>query len=76
VISYDTGVSRAVDPKEFARLANDPNAGTGGATYTPPAGMGGPAAQPQAGGRGGDVGRGAASPAPAGTSAGAPFGRR
>ncbi|KEF34192.1 twitching motility protein pilT [Deinococcus sp. RL] len=43
VISYETGVSRAVDPKEFARLANDPNAGVGGATYTPPAAPAAPA---------------------------------
>lgn len=47
VISYETGVARAVDPKEFARLANDPNAGVGGATYTPPAAPAAPApAQP------------------------------
>ncbi|WP_104991597.1 type IV pilus twitching motility protein PilT [Deinococcus sp. NW-56] len=47
VISYETGVARAVDPKEFARLANDPNAGVGGATYTPPTAPAAPApAQP------------------------------
>ena len=31
VISFDTGVERAVDSKEFARLANDPSIGTGAA---------------------------------------------
>lgn len=47
VISYETGVARAVDPKEFARLANDPNAGVGGASYTPPTAPAAPApAQP------------------------------
>ncbi|EYB67396.1 twitching motility protein [Deinococcus phoenicis] len=82
VISYDTGVERAVDPKEFARLANDPNAGTGGATYTAPAG-GGYAAQPQGAGssvgrdgtgRGGDLGRTATSVTP--PAGGTSFGRR
>ncbi|WP_102128105.1 type IV pilus twitching motility protein PilT [Deinococcus planocerae] len=51
VITYDTGVERAVDPKEFARLANDPTAGVGAAAgYAPPAGAGG-GATPQAAGR-------------------------
>ncbi|WP_216324600.1 type IV pilus twitching motility protein PilT [Deinococcus aestuarii] len=50
VITYDVGVERAVDPKEFARLANDPSAGVGAAAgYAPPAGTGG--ATPQAAGR-------------------------
>lgn len=51
VISFDTGVERAVDPKEFARLANDPStsvpsaAGAGGAgsAFNGPAPVGGSA---------------------------------
>ncbi|MEW6422091.1 MAG: type IV pili twitching motility protein PilT, partial [Deinococcota bacterium] len=61
------GVARAVDPKEFARLANDPNAGVGGATYAPPA-------SPTLG-SGAGVGRTATtSTTPAGGNT--PFGRR
>ncbi|SMB95601.1 type IV pilus twitching motility protein PilT [Deinococcus hopiensis] len=71
IISYDTGVSRAVDPKEFARLANDPSAGTGGASYTAPAAA---PAQPQANyGAGGRDGTGRAAPATGSTP---PLGRR
>ncbi|GAA5533588.1 type IV pilus twitching motility protein PilT [Deinococcus aluminii] len=74
IISYDTGVARAVDPKEFARLANDPGAGTGGATYTPPAG--GPVQSAGPGvGRGGDVGR-TATTSTTTTGGGTAFGRR
>ncbi|MFC6591532.1 type IV pilus twitching motility protein PilT [Deinococcus lacus] len=67
VISYETGLERAVDPKEFARLSNDPTAGTGiaGAAPIPPAGGGAAATDSGAG-----FGRGAA--APAGTGAAAP----
>ncbi|WP_019587446.1 type IV pilus twitching motility protein PilT [Deinococcus apachensis] len=57
VISYDTGVARAVDPKEFARLANDASAGTGGASYAPPPAAAAQSPQPQGVGRGGDLGR-------------------
>ncbi|GAA5513740.1 twitching mobility protein [Deinococcus carri] len=82
VISYDTGVERAVDPKEFARLANDASAGTGGATYTPPAAPAHPA-QSTAGGAGlgrdggrtGDMGRSGTATTPT-TGTGNPFGRR
>lgn len=76
VISYETGVARAVDPKEFARLANDPNAGVGGATYTPPAAPAAPApAQPASAA----LGRTAAGTSTTTTSAGTTqtqFGRR
>lgn len=62
IISFDTGVERAVDPKEFARLANDSSAsipgtagsgGAGSAAYTPTNPAGSPygnarPAQPQA----------------------------
>ena len=37
LISFDTGVERAIDAKEFARLAND----QGGASVAPPTGVGG-----------------------------------
>lgn len=76
VISYDTGVERAVDPKEFARLANDPNAGTGGAANlaTPSSYTTGTAAPA---GRAGEVGRAATGTAGAAPSAsGTSFGRR
>ncbi|GGL82363.1 twitching motility protein PilT [Deinococcus aerolatus] len=40
MISFDVGASRAVDPKEFARLANDPGGAAAGnqppASYSPP----------------------------------------
>ncbi|MBB5235624.1 type IV pilus twitching motility protein PilT [Deinococcus budaensis] len=76
VISYDTGVERAVDPKEFARLANDPTAGTGGAAnFATPGGFTPPPAAPAApGGRAGEVGRTAVGTAPAASSTS--FGRR
>ncbi|SEJ25601.1 twitching motility protein PilT [Deinococcus reticulitermitis] len=35
LITYDKGLERAVDPKEFARLANDATAGIGGAANLP-----------------------------------------
>ncbi|MCP2015451.1 twitching motility protein PilT [Deinococcus sp. HSC-46F16] len=76
VISYETGVARAVDPKEFARLANDPNAGVGGATYTPPTAPAAPApAQPA----GAALGRTAAGTSTTTTQSGTAqtqFGRR
>ncbi|MDO4245264.1 MAG: type IV pilus twitching motility protein PilT [Deinococcus sp.] len=67
-ITYDKGLERAVDPKEFARLANDPSAGLGGAGSAPAAApipaYGGAVGGGSAGtGRGGDYGRGAAAPA-------------
>ena len=40
VISFDTGVERAVDSKEFARLANDPSIATAGGVASMPAGYG------------------------------------
>ena len=73
IISYDTGVARAVDPKEFARLANDASAGTGGATYTAPTAAPQPQANYGAGGRdSGRDGTGRAAAAPSGP----PLGRR
>ncbi|MBZ9752090.1 PilT/PilU family type 4a pilus ATPase [Deinococcus sp. HMF7620] len=64
VISFDVGVERAVDAKEFARLANDPSIGNAGGAAAAPAGYGsapvqgfGTAAPTQSTGRG-DVGRG------------------
>lgn len=80
VISYDTGLERAIDPKEYARLANDAGASLGAAgQYTPPASSapaGGGYAQGAGLGRG-DTGRGGLPQTP--TSAGdskPPFGRR
>ena len=70
IISYDTGVARAVDPKEFARLANDPNTGVGGATYTSPAGSTSPTL-----GSGTNVGR-TATPSTPPAGGNPPFGRR
>jgi len=73
LITYDKGLERAIDPKEFARLANDASAGLGGASMTPAA----PpvpaynSASSSSTGRGGDFGRGAAAPAtPAAPAAG------
>ncbi|UBV42667.1 type IV pilus twitching motility protein PilT [Deinococcus taeanensis] len=40
IISFDTGVERAVDSKEFARLANDPGLGTPGGAPSMPSGYG------------------------------------
>jgi len=76
VISYDSGLERAVDPKEFARLANDPNAGTGGAANfaTPGSYTTGTAAPAAPAGRAGEAGRAATTPAP--PAGGTPFGRR
>lgn len=64
VISYDSGVERAVDPKEFARLANDATASVGAAgnLAPPPTAVGSGSAQ----GGYGSMGR---------DSAGAGFGR-
>ncbi|MEF2280098.1 type IV pilus twitching motility protein PilT [Deinococcus sp. YIM 134068] len=81
VISYDTGVERAVDPKEFARLANDATTSTGAAgSYSPPAGGG--AASPTAGRApanptlsGTGAGRTTTDTAFGNTSAGKPYGR-
>ncbi|WP_394650569.1 type IV pilus twitching motility protein PilT [uncultured Deinococcus sp.] len=80
VISYDAGLERAIDPKEYARLANDATANLGAAgQYAPPA----PSATAGSGyaqgaglGRG-DVGRGGLTQTsvPAGDSK-PPFGRR
>ncbi|WP_034386566.1 type IV pilus twitching motility protein PilT [Deinococcus sp. YIM 77859] len=70
LISYDTGVERAVDPKEFARLAGDPGAGTGSAPHAPPAG-GGHGTGREGAGRGADVGRSTVL-----GSGNGPFGRR
>ena len=73
LITYDKGLERAIDPKEFARLANDASAGLGGASMTPAA----PpvpaynSAASSSTGRGGDFGRGTAAPAtPAAPAAG------
>ncbi|MFC5848958.1 type IV pilus twitching motility protein PilT [Deinococcus petrolearius] len=80
VISYDAGLERAIDPKEYARLANDASASLGAAgQYTPPA-PSAPAAGGYAQGAGlgrGDVGRGGLpqTPMPAGDGK-PPFGRR
>ncbi|MFC4452295.1 type IV pilus twitching motility protein PilT [Deinococcus sonorensis] len=54
VISHDTGMERAVDSKEFARLANDPNASAQIPMSTNLSGQGGPdvsSVQPQGVGR-------------------------
>lgn len=36
LITFDTGAERAIDVKEFTRMANDPNAGVGGVTISAP----------------------------------------
>jgi len=71
LITYDKGLERAVDPKEFARLANDPSAGLGGAAMTPaaPPVPAYSSAASSGAGRGGDFGRGAAAPAAPATPA-------
>ena len=87
VISFDVGVERAVDSKEFARLANDPTVGTAGGSAAAPAGYGSapvagfaPAAAPAAGGYAGrsdaGVGRGAATTSTPETGGGGGYGRR
>lgn len=67
IITFEKGVERAVDPKEFSRLAKDASANLGGATYTAPTAPQ-PTAQPQQQTGRGDVGRGGSS--------GNPFGRK
>lgn len=58
IISYDSGLERAVDAKEFARLANDATANvSAAANFTPPAAS---APAGYGGGRDGGLGRGAA----------------
>ncbi|ACO46961.1 type IV pilus twitching motility protein PilT [Deinococcus deserti] len=83
MISFDVGSERAVDAKEFARMANDPNAGTGAAASLGVPGGTGPGAfapaapaatSGAAAGRGAETGRGSAPATPAGSSN--PFGRR
>ncbi len=87
VISFDVGVERAVDSKEFARLANDPTVGAAGGSAAAPAGYGSapvagfaPAAAPAAGGYAGrsdaGVGRGAATTSTPETGGGGGYGRR
>jgi twitching motility protein PilT len=86
VISYDMGLERAVDPKEFARLANDPNAGAGAAANyaTPSPYVTGTAPTPAGSSslgrgdadRGGDAGRTAVGAAATPSAGGTSFGRR
>ncbi|MPY66348.1 type IV pilus twitching motility protein PilT [Deinococcus sp. SDU3-2] len=76
VISYETGVARAVDPKEFARLANDPSAGVGGATYTPPAAPAAPAPAQPAGASLGRTAAGTGTTTTQSGTTGTQFGRR
>ena len=71
LITYDKGLERAVDPKEFARLANDASAGIGGAASLPAPAAPTPSYSGSAGAsapRSGDAGRGNAG--------GGGFGRR
>lgn len=80
VISYDAGLERAIDPKEYARLANDATASLGAAgQYAPPAPSTPTGGYAQGAGLGrGDVGRGGlpqTTPMPAADSK-PPFGRR
>ncbi|WP_291428573.1 PilT/PilU family type 4a pilus ATPase [Deinococcus sp.] len=86
VISFDVGVERAVDSKEFARLANDPTAGAVGGNAATPAGYGsapvagfapssapapgGYAGRDAAAGRGAESGRGASTTSPPETGGG------
>ncbi|WP_221090484.1 type IV pilus twitching motility protein PilT [Deinococcus aquaedulcis] len=82
VISFDTGVERAVDAKEFARLANDPTIGQAGGAAAAPAGYGsapvqgfGATAPTQTPGRG-DAGRGDARSTSTPEMGGGGYGRR
>lgn len=86
LITFDAGLERSLDAKEYTRLANDHTTGLGGATVSAPAAStfaSGPAAGSTVGrdsvGRG-DTGRGAtpASPAQSGLVSNNPtgFGRR
>ncbi|MDO4262945.1 MAG: type IV pilus twitching motility protein PilT [Deinococcus sp.] len=59
IISYDTGLERAVDSKEFARLAADKSGDTGGAM--PGVAAAAPSAQPSSYGRGVAAGEGSAT---------------
>ncbi|PNY81542.1 type IV pilus twitching motility protein PilT [Deinococcus koreensis] len=79
LISFDIGVERAVDPKEFARLANDPTVGSSlpvGGPATASAGLGGAGVgggrEPARGG----VAETSRPAAPAGASTSSSFGRR
>ena len=68
VITFEKGLERSIDPKEFTRLANDPSAGLGGAAFAPASA----APTPAAGGTGAGgaaYGRGGAPGAPAAASA-------
>jgi twitching motility protein PilT len=80
VISYDAGLERAIDPKEYARLANDAGASLGAAgQYTPPAPTAPAGGYTQGAGLGrGDGGRGGVpqTPMPAAGDSKPPFGRR
>ncbi|MFK7602537.1 type IV pilus twitching motility protein PilT [Deinococcus sp. SM5_A1] len=67
MISFDVGASRSIDAKEFARLANDPNAAAAGnqppAGYSPSSSSSPAAASAKATGWG-ETGRGAATSTP------------